>query len=314
MPAKKRTSIVFLVLLVVILSPIPVPLDGAPVSSNKRTKSDRDIEAIGRREILPDQIRKFLGSPEKDTERGDFVAAQIQHSAKLIQDPAIVGYVAGLAENLAHNSDARGPITVTLIDSDEVNACTSPGGYQYVTRGLLLQLESESELAAVLAHGIAHSALYTPTVQFLRRSLMQPSVIPAPNLWFMWLTCTSPTFSIFSGMRWTDEFDADYFGAQYLYKTGYDIDGYIRFVQRMWAVPRSANTIDMLTFSYFPPASERSKALRREMAEILPPQREATISTSAFENFEDQLHVWQKQHPEPPAPTQPILRRIDGDK
>jgi hypothetical protein len=42
----------------------------------------------------------------------------------------------------------------------------------------------------------------------------------------MWLTCTSPAFSIFGGARAADEFDADYFGAQYLYKSGYDVDGY----------------------------------------------------------------------------------------
>lgn len=243
------------------------------------------------------------------------MAGQIQHSTNLIQDPAIVNYVAGLAENLARNSDARVPITVTLIDSDEVNACTSPGVYQYLTRGLLLQLEGESELAAVLAHGIAHTALHTPTVQFLRQDLMElASANAAPNLGFMWLTCTSPGFFISSGMRLADEFDADYFGAQYLYKTGYDVDGYIRFVQRIWAAPRSPNKIDALAFSYFPPASQRSNALRHEIADILPLRIEATISTSAFDNFERQLHDWRKQHPHSPSSNQPILHRPAEDK
>lgn len=115
-------------------------LDVALASSIKRSKSDRDIAAIGHREIVPEQIRKFVGSPEKEKEHGDAVALQVQHSNKLVQDPSIANYIAGLAENLARNSDAHVPITVMVSDSDEVNACTAPGGYQYLTRGLLLQL------------------------------------------------------------------------------------------------------------------------------------------------------------------------------
>ena len=129
------------------------------------------------------------------------------------------------------------------------------------------------------------------------------------KLAFMWLTCTSPAFSIFGGARAADEFDADYFGAQYLYKSGYDVDGYIRFVQRVWPAPPSANKTVVLALSQFPPASQRSKAWRHEIAEILPLRSEATVSTSAFEGFEERLRLWQKLHPVPPASTQPILRR-----
>src|SRR5215469_1811810 len=262
--------------LLALLSFLLAALDGALASSIKRSKSDRDIAAIGHREIVPEQIRKLVGTPEKEKERGDAVAVQIQHSNKLVQDPSTAGYIAGLAENLAHNSDANLPITVMLLDSDEVNACTAPGGYQYLTRGLLLQLESESELAAVLAHGIAHSALHTPTVQFFRRDFMQSSSgFSAAKLAFMWLTCTSSALSILDGARPADEFDADYFGAQYLYKSGYDVDGYIRFMQRVWPDPAASTKTIVLALSQVPPVSLRSKALRHEIADILPPRSEA---------------------------------------
>ena len=162
-----------------------------------------------------------------------------------------------------------------------------------------------------LAHGIAHSALHTPTLQFLRSDFLFSSGVTAAKLGFMWLTCTSPALSIFSGARLTDGFDADYFGAQYLYKSGYDVDGYVCFVQRVWAAPPSANKKAVVALSPFPPASQRSKALRHEIAVILPARSEETISISAFDDFEEQLRFWQKQHPSPPAPTQPILRRAD---
>ncbi|QEP44068.1 peptidase M48 Ste24p [Ectothiorhodospiraceae bacterium BW-2] len=45
---------------------------------------------------------------------------------------------------------------VALVDSEEINAYAAPGGYIFITRGALLQMEDEAELAAVLAHEIAH--------------------------------------------------------------------------------------------------------------------------------------------------------------
>ena len=98
------------------------------------------------------------------------------------------------------------------------------------------------------------------------------SGIIAAKLAFMWLTCTSPALSIFGGAGAADEFDADYFGAQYLYKSGYDVDGYIRFVQRVWPAPPSANKTVVLALSQFPPVSQQSAAFRQEIADILPLQ------------------------------------------
>jgi len=292
-----------------------VPLFASSAPSIKRSKSDRDINAIGHRDVMHRQDPKVVGSSEKEKERGAAGAAAVERSTKLIHDPALTKYLSALAQNLARNSDAQMHITVMLIDSDEVDACTSPGGYQYITRGLLLRLESEGELAAVLAHGIAHTALHTPTIQAIRQVLLSvSSVSPIQNSAFTWFTCTAPPLSMFNGMRPADEFDADYFGVQYLYKAGYDVDGYVRFVQRIWAAPLSANGSDVLAFSRFPPTPDRVRALRREIADILPQRREASVSTSVFDEFEENLHIWQAGHPEPQEPKQPVLRRADADK
>ena len=292
----------------------PVSLFASPASSTKRSRSDRDINAIGHRDIVRGQVRKFIGSPEKEKERGAAWAAVVERSTRLIHDPVLTDYLAALVKNLARNSDTQMPITVVVIDSDEVNACTSPGGYQYVTRGLLLQLESEGELAATLAHGIAHSALHSPTVQAVRQALMQvPGVTPARTSPFTWFTCASQTsqpFRTIYGLRQA-EFDADYFGVQYLYKSGYDPDSYVRFVERIWAAPLYANGSAMLAFSQLPPASERVKALRGEITDILPQRDEATLSTSAFQEFKEHLHAFQTQHP---GPKQPVLRRANSDE
>src|SRR3546814_10783997 len=54
------------------------------------------------------------------------------------------------------SSDLEIPFTFTVLDSDVVNAFALPGGYIYVTRGLLALANSEAEMAGVLAHEISH--------------------------------------------------------------------------------------------------------------------------------------------------------------
>jgi len=88
---------------------------------------------------------------------GKQFSTQIELSLKLLDDRDITEYIAKVGDNIAKNSDLQMPVTFRLIDSDDVEALTLPGGYQYLSRGLLLELQSESELASVLARGIAHS-------------------------------------------------------------------------------------------------------------------------------------------------------------
>lgn len=188
------------------------------------------------------------------------------------------------------------PITVVVLDDNTVNACTSPGGYQYITRGLLAHVESEGELAAVLAHGIAETALHIPTRQQLRHALLSIAV-PAAFSTVSVVTCTSLSSSpLASGASPSDEFDADYFGIQYFYQSGYDPQYYLRFVQWIWpSGPGSKN----VAFSLFPPTDERLKTLRKEITDILPQHAKTTGSTSAFEEFQHHLHDLPSAPPEP---------------
>ncbi len=81
----------------------------------------------------------------------------VQRLGGALPDPALAAYVEGVARKIIAVS-ARPDETwrITVLDSPQVNAFALPGGYIYVTRGLLALANSESELAAVLAHEITH--------------------------------------------------------------------------------------------------------------------------------------------------------------
>ncbi|MDZ7589890.1 MAG: M48 family metalloprotease [Rubrivivax sp.] len=72
-------------------------------------------------------------------------------------DPALQAYVSGVGQKLAKLSHrSQLPWTFTVLDSTEINAFALPGGYVYITRGLMAYLDSEAELAGVVGHEIGH--------------------------------------------------------------------------------------------------------------------------------------------------------------
>jgi len=226
---------------------------------------------------------------------GKQYSAEIERSFKVLDDRALTDYLTRIAENIAKNSDAQMPITVRLLDIEQIQAFTLPGGYQYVSRGLLLRLESESELAGVLARGIAHTALRSAARLMTRANwanvgnipliFVGPSVPPnrvsGLNIPLTWL-------SLNRGF----EQQADYVGAQYLYKAGYSAEGLVRAIERIWpTTPLTAKA-----FSPFPPTPDRVKALRKEI-DRLPKRAGEIASTPEFDGFEQRLRSWKPTEP-----------------
>jgi len=262
----------------------------------KPSKSDADINAIGHRDI-----GKGLDfySPEKERTLGKQLAKEIERSAKFVDDPDITQYVDHLGQSLARNSDVRMAVTFRVVDSDKIDAFTIAGGHQYISRGLLLQLNSEAELAGLLAHGIAHTALRSGTKEATRADIAQIAAIPpmifVGNEWP--LSGPGPNAQ---GMQFMvpltalkqkreDELAADYFGLQYVYVTGYDPECYVNLIERIW--PQVSSGIPP-AFSTSPPLPERLAAMRKEIASILPKRSNAVVSTPAFTDFKDRVHAW----------------------
>src|SRR5437016_8255861 len=104
----------------------------------------------GRREIS-------LVSPEQELQIGrDGYTAVIAEYGKY-DDAALGAYVDGVGQRVAHTSDLPNlEWHFTIVDDPAVNAFAMPGGYIYITRGILPYLNSEAQLAAVLGHEIGH--------------------------------------------------------------------------------------------------------------------------------------------------------------
>ena len=105
------------------------------------------------------QSEAVLISEEKEKSIGAEEAKKVEKSMGLIDDPAIVGYVKTVGRRLAKHSPRKNVDYVFhIVDMEVPNAFALPGGYVYVSRGLLVLVNSEDELAGVMGHEIGHVA------------------------------------------------------------------------------------------------------------------------------------------------------------
>ncbi len=95
-----------------------------------------------------------------EAELGRRTAEQIEKEYKLVKDDAALQRLATIVADIVPHTERPGVVyTVKILDVNALNAMAIPGGIIYVTKGLLAAVESDHELAGVLAHEIAHNAL-----------------------------------------------------------------------------------------------------------------------------------------------------------
>ncbi len=96
-------------------------------------------------------------SPEQETEIGKSSAAKLIHVFGLYENEPMTRYVNLVGLTLARQSTRRDvPYHFGILDTEAISAYAMPGGFIFVTRGALANMNSEAELAGVLAHEIAH--------------------------------------------------------------------------------------------------------------------------------------------------------------
>ncbi|HEV2332082.1 MAG TPA: M48 family metalloprotease, partial [Gammaproteobacteria bacterium] len=97
---------------------------------------------------------------EEEEAIGNAAAATLLGATKPIKDKAVQDYVNKVGLWVALQSDRPDlPWRFAVVDSDDIDAFAAPGGYVFITRGLLQHMHSEAELAGVLGHEITHVVL-----------------------------------------------------------------------------------------------------------------------------------------------------------
>jgi predicted Zn-dependent protease len=120
------------VLAVAVAAAMLIPSGMLGADKEKKVDPKKDPDAIGDRDVSKGPNFYSL---EKEVALGKGLAQEIERQAKIIDDPVVAEYVNRVGQNLVRNSDVKVPVTIKVIDSEDVNAFALPGGFFYVLPG-----------------------------------------------------------------------------------------------------------------------------------------------------------------------------------
>lgn len=183
----------------------------------------------GRRELV-------LMSEEQEIAMGGEADPQIVAMYGLYEDPELNAYVDRVGKKLAALSHRPNlPWTFRVLDSPVVNAFALPGGYIYVTRGILAYMNDEAQLALVLGHEIGHVTARHSVQQYSRSQLaglgLGVGTIILPDLAQYGQLAQTAVGLLFLKYGRDDERQSDELGVEYASKGGYDPRAGARFFE-----------------------------------------------------------------------------------
>jgi beta-barrel assembly-enhancing protease len=301
-----------------VTSQVPPPSDSTQSSTGsqltkKHAAAKDDISAIGKRKIGGTGAGNWY-SLESEIRMGREYAQSVDSQVKLIEDPMVNEYVNRVGQNLVRHSDAKVPFTIKVIDSEQVNAFSLPGGFLYVNVGLILAADGEAELAGAMAHEIAHVAARHATRRMTRSNLASLLSIPlifvggGAGLAIQGLTQLAVPLS-FTKFSRSFETEADYLGLEYLYETGYDPEALISFFEKVQAMEHGKPGTLARAFASHPQTADRVKKSQIEIARILPVREQYIVTTSDFNTVKAHLSEIENRQRKGESPTGPTLRR-----
>ena len=267
-------------------------------TNQAHTRKWGDAQDIGFRTIEDKQ--------EDDIKAGQEAVQQLKQFGMLpkeIEDPVVTEYVNPIAQNIARNSDLKVPLHLTVLNSKEVNAFALPGGYLFVNRGLLEETQTEAQLAGVIAHEISHDVARHGN-RLMKRATIASIVYQAAQVAALIFTGGAAGIGTYYALQYgfqglglvlglqllgvsrDYELEADLLGVQYLWKSGYNPEGFIQFFDIM--ASKEGYVEKTSFFRTHPAFYDRIVTAYREIS-FLPKQEQVVDNTSEFQSVKAHL-------------------------
>lgn len=230
--------------------------------------------------------RAYAYTWAQEVQLGAEADQQIQAAFGVYDDPAMNQYVTRVGESVLANSDLRRPdaarefreteFTFRVLDSPVVNAFALPGGYVYVTRGLLSHANNEAQLAVVLGHEIGHVAARHASQRALEQQLGQLVLLggaiagqellnlPAQDLLNLGGTAAQLLFLKYSR---DDERESDKLGVEYAAKSGYRTAEAAHFFESLERIGEAEGGAIPTWLASHPDPGEREQSMHELSAE-----------------------------------------------
>jgi len=207
----------------------------------------------------------------------NYLSSQQSQGGSYTVDAELTQYVNQVGQRIAEHADRKLPYEFVVLNNSVPNAWALPGGKIALNRGLLVELNSEAELAAVLSHEIVHAAARHGAKNMERGAMVQGGFILGAIL------VSDSDYAdkivgpaqigaqLISSKYGRDaEREADYYGMQYMVRAGYDPAAAVSLQETFLRLSegRQSNWLDGL-FASHPPSAERVQLNRETAASLM---------------------------------------------
>ncbi len=210
-----------------------------------------------------------------------------------VQDGALNGYVGGVGGSLWTKSHRpQMPYSVRVVNANYVNAYTFPGGTMAITRGIMLQMASEDELAALLGHEIGHVNARHAAERAGRQQAAGVAVgVAQIGLAVIGLGDAAQVAgqigqigasALLASYSRDDEREADSLGFEYMTRAGYNADGMVALMDALRREERDQPSMIQTMFSTHPMSNERYATAVREAQGKYAASRAARIQRERY--------------------------------
>lgn len=167
----------------------------------------------------------FLIDDRQEVAIGLQAAREVVAQTPIYRDPKLARYVQGLGERIAATTDRTGvPWTFTVLDSEEPDAFALPGGFIFLTTGMIKRMKDEADLVGVISHEIGHVTA-RHSVDLIRQAALAQGVTEAvigQDQGATAVIANVVTTLVLRGYGRAKELEADQLGARYAAGLGYD--------------------------------------------------------------------------------------------
>ena len=259
----KMKNKIFILMLSLACAPSPVvAFDFGTLDLGKALKTVQKVQ----------QATTEIDEPQ-EISLGQGIASNLLGAAPPLQNLSIQKYVNHVGRWLTlHTERPDLPWMFTVLDDEDINAFAAPGGYVFITKGLLARMKSEAELAGVLAHEISHvlkkhhllaikkGARSSLMADFAEEAMERKGANPALN------KLVSAGTEIYArGLDKDDEFEADRMGVVIAARGGYDPYGLPAVLQTLQGLNAKDSTVALM-FKTHPVLEDRLGLLDRLMS------------------------------------------------
>jgi predicted Zn-dependent protease len=204
-----------------------------------------------------------LVSTGQEVALGKATAQQVVNEFGVYDDPELHEYINEVGQKLV-NVCERKEITYyfTVLDTPMVNAFAAPGGFVFVTRGILKELDDEAQLTGVMGHEIGH-VVYRHGAKRLEKAFGYQAIILLGEIFTkqdlsQLSQYTDFLFSLMLlGYSKKNEFEADNSGVRFSLAAGYDPRGMVEFFEKLKAMEEKPPSKFETLFRSHPPTGDR---------------------------------------------------------